>query len=132
MNKRFLKKVLATGAAAAVLAPLAVLAQVPDASDPRFTNLATEFNLGTETNVEQVIINIVKILLGFLGLIAVLIVLYGGFQWMTAAGNEEKVSSARATLTAGLIGLIIILSAYAIATFVISTYINQGLGGGAT
>jgi len=125
MNKRLLKRMVATGTVAALLAPLAVFAQVPDVNQPEFTNISSEFNLGTNTDLKQVIINIVKILLGFLGLIAVLIVLYGGFQWMTAAGNEEKVSSARATLTAGLIGLIIILAAYAIAAFVIKTFTEQ-------
>ena len=125
MNKRLLKRMVATGTVAALLAPLAVVAQVPEVTNAEFTNISSEFNLGTNTDLKQVIINIVKILLGFLGLIAVLIVLYGGFQWMTAAGNEEKVSSARATLTAGLIGLIIILAAYAIAAFVIKTFTEQ-------
>ena len=125
MNKRLLKRMVATGTVAALLAPLAVVAQVPEVTNAEFTNISSEFNLGTNTDLKHVIINIVKILLGFLGLIAVLIVLYGGFQWMTAAGNEEKVSSARATLTAGLIGLIIILAAYAIAAFVIKTFTEQ-------
>ena len=59
-------------------------------------------------------------LLGFLGLVAVVIILYGGFRWMTAGGNEDAVKKAKHTLTAGIIGLIIVLAAWGIARFVIS------------
>jgi len=58
--------------------------------------------------------------LGFLGLIAVIIILYGGFRWMTAGGNEDAVKKAKHTLMAGIIGLVIILAAWGIARFVIS------------
>ena len=66
-------------------------------------------------------VNIVNLVLGFLGLIAVVIILIGGFKWMTAGGNEEKVGEAKKLLIAGLIGLVIILLAWGIATWVIST-----------
>lgn len=118
---KFMKRAIATGAALAVAAPYVAFAQAINPSD---TTLPSEFGLATSTDVREAIVNIIRFILGFLGLIAVIIVLYGGFQWMTAAGNEEKVSSARATLTAGLIGLVIILSAYALTQFVIGTYIN--------
>jgi hypothetical protein len=45
--------------------------------------------------------------------------LAGGFEWMTAGGNEEKTTEARKRIIAGVIGLAIILSAYAIAQFVL-------------
>ena len=52
--------------------------------------------LGSEgTDPRQVIANIINIALGFLGIIAVAIVLIGGFKWMTAAGNEDKVEEAK-------------------------------------
>ena len=62
---------------------------------------------------------IVRVALGFLGIIAVCIVLYGGFLWMTSAGNEEKIKSAKKTLLSSIIGIFIVLSAYAITAFVI-------------
>jgi len=64
--------------------------------------------------------SIIDKLLGFLGLIAVVVILYGGFRWMTAGGNEDAVKKAKHTLTAGIIGLIIVLAAWGIARFVIS------------
>ena len=74
----------------------------------------------TDTGDPRTIIGrIINIALGFLGVIAVGIILLGGFKWMTAAGNEDKTTEAKQLLGAGVIGLIIILSAWALATFVI-------------
>lgn len=63
--------------------------------------------------------NIINIILGFLGILAVVLILFGGFKWMTAAGNEDKVSEAKKLLVAGVIGLIIILASYALAAFIL-------------
>jgi hypothetical protein len=74
---------------------------------------------------------IVRVALGFLGIIALAIVLYGGFVWMTSAGNEEKISQAKKILTNGVIGLIIILSAFGITQWVLNTLLGAvGPGGG--
>ena len=72
---------------------------------------------------------LINFALGFLGVIAVLIIMYGGFKWMTSGGSEDKVAEAKKILVAGVIGLIIILSSWAIATFLISRFsevINNG------
>ncbi len=63
---------------------------------------------------------IVQIALSFLGVIAVLIIMYAGFLWMTSSGDEEKISKAKGILKDGIIGLVIILSSWGIATFLIS------------
>ncbi len=120
--KRFTKRVVATAAAVALVAPLVAFAQV---NNPADSSIPTAFGLGTNTDIRGAIVKIVQYILGFLGLIAILIVLYAGYLWMTAAGNEEKVSKARATLTAGLIGLVIILAAYALTQFVIQSITNN-------
>jgi amino acid transporter len=60
---------------------------------------------------------IINIVLTLLSIIAVVIVLLGGFKWMTAAGNEEEVADAKKLLGAGVIGLVIILAAWGIASF---------------
>ena len=67
---------------------------------------------------------VIRIALGFLGIIAVIIILLGGFKWMTAGGNEDKVGEAKKLITAGVIGLVIIISAFAIATFVLDSLIT--------
>lgn len=74
----------------------------------------------SDTDPRIIIGRIINVALGFLGVIAVAIILLGGFKWMTAGGNEEKTSEARKLLGAGVIGLVIILASWAIATYVIN------------
>ncbi|MDP2586276.1 MAG: pilin [Candidatus Komeilibacteria bacterium] len=81
-------------------------------------NALTDTNLGTKP-LKETIADILNVLLGFLGVIAVVIILLGGFKWMTAGGEEEKVGEAKKLISAGIVGLIVILSAYAIARFVL-------------
>ena len=49
-----------------------------------------------------------------------ILVLWGGFKWMTAAGEESKIEEAKKLMGGGVIGLIIILAAYAITAFVVN------------
>ena len=79
----------------------------------------TGVNLGSQDLVTT-ITQIINLALSLLGIIAVIIILIGGFKWMTAGGNEDKVGEARKMIFAGIIGLAIILSAWAIAKFVIT------------
>ena len=76
--------------------------------------------LGKEDDLKKTLATIINIALGFLGIIAVIIVMYGGFKWMTAAGNEEQVGEARKLIVGGVIGLLVIFMAWAIASFVVS------------
>ena len=72
----------------------------------------------------RVVVEVIRIILGFLGILAVIIVLYAGFKWMTAGGNEERVGDAKKILIAGLIGLIIIVFSYAIVNFIINQFVD--------
>jgi len=63
------------------------------------------------------VINIVMLVLGIL---AVGLIIYAGFVWMTSAGEEEKVEKAKRILKNGVVGLVIILSAWGIASFILS------------
>lgn len=123
-----------TGAALAVLLALpfggAMLsmtapAQAQELSEEDFfdDDFTDTTGLG-QADIKQTIGSLIRIMLGFLGVIAVVIILMGGFKWMTAGGNDEKVAEAKKLIIAGIIGLAIILSAYAIASFVISSIIT--------
>lgn len=74
---------------------------------------------------------IINFALGFLGVIAVGIILWSGFNFMTANGDEEKVEKAKKILKAGVIGLVIVLSSWAIAIFILNKLGGAG-GGSAT
>jgi len=78
----------------------------------------------SNTDVRITIARIIRVAMGLLGIVAVVIILIGGFTWMTAGGNDEKVGEAKKWIFAGIIGLAIILSAFAISTFVISSLIT--------
>lgn len=75
-----------------------------------------------QTDLAQVAVNIVNWVLGFLALVAIVIVLIGGFEWMTAGGSEDKVKTAKTRLKYGLIGLAIIFLAWAIVRFVLTQF----------
>jgi len=77
-----------------------------------------ELDLGNE-NLNVTLARIINVALSLLGIIAVVIILIGGFRWMTAGGNDEKVTEARKWIFSGIIGLAIVLSAWAIARFVL-------------
>ena len=79
--------------------------------------------LGTK-DVRETVASILRVAMGLLGIVAVVIVLIGGFTWMTAGGNEEKVGEAKKWIFAGVIGLAIILSAFALSTFVINSLVS--------
>ncbi|MFH1142496.1 MAG: hypothetical protein V1695_02175 [Candidatus Uhrbacteria bacterium] len=64
--------------------------------------------------------SIINIALGLLGILLVVLVVYSGFLWMTAAGSKEQVTKAKEILTRAIIGIIIVVAAYAISDYVIS------------
>ena len=82
------------------------------------------------TDIRLVVANIIRIALGLLGIIALVLIIYAGYLWMTAGGNEEQIASAKKFLINTAIGLAIILSAYAIVSFVISKLLGATTGGG--
>ena len=64
-----------------------------------------------DANLRDTVNIIIKIILSFLGILAVIIILWGGFIWMTAMGDESKVDKAKKLIIAGAVGVVIILSA---------------------
>ncbi len=68
---------------------------------------------------EAYISRIITIILSILGVIFLGLTIYGGIVWMTAQGNEERVKKAKELITEAIIGLIIVIAAYAITFFVL-------------
>ncbi|MEK7067610.1 MAG: pilin [Patescibacteria group bacterium] len=98
------------------------------------TNLQTlseQSGLGLQ-DPRATISKVINITLGFLGIIAVVLILIAGFLWMTAAGNEDKIATAKKLMIAGVIGLIIVLAAFGIAKFVINSLISATGAGNAS
>lgn len=57
-------------------------------------------------------------ILSFIGVIFMGLIIFGGFKWMLARGNEQEVEKARDLIMQAIIGLIIVLSAYAVTAFI--------------
>jgi len=62
---------------------------------------------------------VVGIVVGLLGLILAVFIVWGGAMWMTSGGNEEQIKKAKAMIINAIIGLVIVLLAYAISSFII-------------
>lgn len=77
-----------------------------------------------DQSILAIIGTFISALLGLLGVIFLILVIYAGILWMTAAGNGDQVKKAQHILRDGVIGLIIILSSYAI-SYAVLTYLNQ-------
>jgi hypothetical protein len=130
------KKIAATvatlGVTSALLIPAIVFGQQNAAGTLTTADLGTAqikstLKLGNQ-DIRTTAANIINAALGFLGIIAVVIVLVGGFKYMIAGGNEEKTSEARKLIVSGIIGLAIILSAWAITSFVIGRLVSSTTG----
>ncbi len=67
---------------------------------------------------EGIISVIILTLLSLLAVIFVILMIFSGYQWMTAGGNEEQVKKAQSRIKNAVIGLIIVVLAYAITAFV--------------
>ncbi len=67
-----------------------------------------------------VIVMIINTILSFVGVIVLVMIIYSGYQWMTAAGNDEKVAKAKAMLIGAVIGLVIVMTSLAVVKFAIN------------
>ena len=85
-----------------------------------------------KTEVPNLIGTIVGVALSFIGAIFFLLILYAGFLWMTAFGDSTKADKAKGILEHAAIGLLIVLSAYAISRFVFSNLPGAGPTGSST
>lgn len=74
----------------------------------------------SKTDILGIVSKVVNAILSILGVLFLLLTLYGGFTWMTARGNEQQVEKAMGILYMSIIGLLIILGAYAISYLVIA------------
>ena len=78
-------------------------------------------------DIRLFVADLINIFLGFLGIIFLTLIIYGGFLWMNAGGNDAQVAKAKSILITGVIGLIVILASYSISAFVIEKVYNATL-----
>lgn len=75
--------------------------------------------VGQVTDVRIRVVRIINVALTILGLLVVVLIIFAGFRWMTAGGNEDTVKNAQGILKNAIIGLIIIILAWSISRFIL-------------
>ncbi|MFH1866948.1 MAG: pilin [Patescibacteria group bacterium] len=110
--------------------PLLVKAQ---SVDPGLQLTADAAGLPTGTTSPITVISIiVNSLLGVLGVVFLILIIYAGFLWMTAAGNEEKVTKAKGLIGNAVVGLAIVLASFIITSFIFTALKKSTLAPPAT
>jgi hypothetical protein len=109
-------------------AGLAAMTLLPAVSTVHAINLNTELDNVNKDNalgaggpdaLTNTVGSLIQTFLGILGIVFLVLTIYAGFTWMTAAGDSKKVDSAKNILISAVVGLVVLLSAYAISSFVI-------------
>ena len=124
-----MKKIWLNIIAFTILIPTIVLAQTASS-----TGLKSAFSVAQQTasgnyetgkTFESMLGDIILLILSLVGIIAIAYIIFAGWLWMSAAGNEQKVEKAKGILFQSIIGLIIIIGAYTISYFVIRAFNSQ-------
>ena len=129
-NKKNFKKILIFLFCFFLVAGVFLFAAKTTWAQPEFgEEYAEETQLG-DTDPRIILARGVQLALTFLAIIAVIIIMYAGFLWMTSNGREERIEKAKNTLKNAIIGLVIILSALVIVSFVLNEIGGMFRGGG--
>lgn len=78
--------------------------------------------LGT-SSVPIIVGRIIKILSGGAGMIALMMFVYGGFQWLTAGGNAEKIKKGKDIILWSILGLVVMFSSYLATRYILETLV---------
>ncbi len=81
--------------------------------------------LGDTKDIPSLVANLIKVVLGLVGVLALVMFIYGGILWMTSGGNEQKIKKGKDTLVWATLGLAIIFFSYAIVNFVLETILTK-------
>jgi cytochrome bd-type quinol oxidase subunit 2 len=82
--------------------------------------VADKAGVDVNKNIAGVSGQVIKAALSLVGLAFLLLMVYAGFLWMTARGEDTQIEKARKIISSTIIGLVLVLSAYAITLFVTS------------
>lgn len=123
-----------------LLSLVVLFAALPVLAAPKINELTDDIakqsgydaNDKSSTALSERVGGIIKTALSFVGTLFLALTVYAGFLWMTASGNEDQVKKATGILKMAVIGLVIVLAAYGVTTFVVGYFTSsvQGTVGG--
>ncbi|MBP9761410.1 MAG: hypothetical protein KBD15_04195 [Candidatus Magasanikbacteria bacterium] len=133
-HKAFTKSIAALGLCVSLMGMMLlaqpVSADITIPSDYGIGTVATNANLEKEGSIPVITGRIVGAALSLIGVAFFILMVYAGFLWMSAHGNEEQVKKAQSTLIGASVGMLIILSSYAITKFIFES-VESTAGGDA-
>lgn len=83
----------------------------------------------SQDSIAIIIARVIRVALTLVGIIFVILIIYAGFLYLLARGEPEPVNKAKKIFQQSIIGLIIIFSAYSIATFILNRLLDAAFGG---
>ncbi len=78
------------------------------------SNIQTKDGVATIQGLEGLFSNVVSVILGFGGIVLFILLLVGGFNYLTSGGDPKKIEGAKATLTYAIIGIVVLVLAFLI------------------
>lgn len=121
-----------------LLSILLFLAATPAGAQKAFDSARDNLGkIGTETGLGQIqgegeevdiytrLANYLNVLLGLIGIIATIYIIFAGIRWIRAGGNEQIVTEAKDTIKSAVYGLIVVFGSYAIVNFVVLKLIGS-------
>ncbi|MDD3102071.1 MAG: pilin [Patescibacteria group bacterium] len=76
-------------------------------------------------SIPVIIGDVLKYILGFVGVIALVMFIYGGFTWMTSGGNADKIKTGKNAIVWAILGMAFIFLSYAIVEFLLKAFANK-------
>lgn len=105
---------------------------VANAFSQEISNGLNEVSGGSTASAGDIAKTVINGLLFLIGIIAVIMIIYGGLRYTTSVGDANKIAAAKNTIIYSVIGLIVALFAYAIVNFVVQTFSSGGSGNSST
>lgn len=85
-------------------------------------NKAAGNSYNTETTFTGILSSVIFVILSIIGTLFLLLIIYGGVNWMMAGGNEQNVEKGKETIKQAILGLIVVIGAYAMTYFIVKVF----------
>ncbi|MDP2656724.1 MAG: hypothetical protein Q8P11_04130 [bacterium] len=100
------------------------IAEAPKIDDLFIKAQSEGVKIGEKNNLVSVVGLVIKAILGLMGIVFLILMIYAGILWMTAAGEKERVEKARDMISTAIIGLLITIGSYTLTYFVVENLQN--------
>ena len=125
ITKMMVLPLLAIGISGLVVSSVSAAECTVDNDNPIGTAAGCTKNDSQPTDLTKSIQDITNVLLFVVGAVSVIMIIYGGIQYVTSSGDSSKVQNAKNTILYSIVGIVVAILAYAITNFVVSSFISN-------